>query len=165
MQENCLHVSLTDCANRVVAANLDAKRTIATAESCTGGLVSAAITEIAGSSAVFLGGYVTYANEAKSGMLGVEEALIERHGAVSEQVATSMASGALERSGAEIAVSISGIAGPGGGSAEKPVGTVMFGLARKGEESQSFREQFGDDKNRTEIRAAASIYALQLLLP
>ena len=101
-------------------------RTIATAESCTGGLLAARLTERAGSSAYVNGGTVSYANEAKTGLLGVDPALIERHGAVSPEVADAMALGALERHGVDLAVAITGIAGPGGGSEEKPVGTVCW---------------------------------------
>ena len=149
-------------------------RTLAVAESCTGGLVSAALTEIAGSSAVFLAGYVTYSNDAKAAMLGVDSGLIEEHGAVSCEVAEAMARGAAMNSGSDVAVSISGVAGPGGGSADKPVGTVTFGIFHGGifhggksgnATMQSYRKQFGADKSRAEIRAAASIYALELLLP
>lgn len=155
---------IADLSGRVIAENQARGLTVATAESCTGGLVSAALTEIAGSSAVFMAGYVTYSNEAKAAMLGVDPALIAKHGAVSVEVAAAMAAGAAEKSGANIAVSISGIAGPSGGSADKPVGTVTFGIYNQGE-INSFREQFGDDKSRAEIRAAAAIYALELLLP
>lgn len=104
--------------------------TIATAESCTGGLVAALLTEIAGSSAVVDRGFVTYSNEAKTDLLGVAPSLIEAHGAVSEPVARAMAEGALQRSKATVAVAITGIAGPGGASATKPVGLVHFGVAR-----------------------------------
>ena len=165
MQENCLHPSLIERAQEVVEANCKAQRTISTAESCTGGLASAAITEISGSSAVLLAGYVTYSNEAKCDMLGVELELIKKHGAVSEQVAKAMAAGALNRSGCDLAVSITGIAGPTGGSAEKPVGTVMFGVAKKGGKPLSFCRSFGANKSRAEIRLAAAVYALELLLP
>ena len=152
-------------AEQVVMANCRAGRRVAIAESCTGGLVSAALTEIAGSSDVFLAGYVTYSNEAKEAMLGVDPALIAAHGAVSHEVAAAMTSAALERSGADVAVSITGIAGPGGGSPQKPVGTVFFGLATSGTASQTFHQSFGADKIRAEIRLAAAIYALELLLP
>ncbi len=102
------------------------KMTIVTAESCTGGLICAALTEIAGSSDVVWGGFVTYANEAKEGVLGVGRDLIREHGAVSGEVVEAMVSGALEKSGAGLAVAVSGVAGPGGGSPEKPVGTVWI---------------------------------------
>ena len=102
---------------------------VATAESCTGGLIAGALTDVAGSSAVFDCGFVTYSNEAKVDMLGVPMALIDEHGAVSAEVAEAMAAGALANSRAEAAVSVTGIAGPGGGSAEKPVGLVFMGVA------------------------------------
>ena len=108
--------------------------TIATAESCTGGLIAAVLTEIPGSSAVVDRGFVTYSNAAKTDLLGVPAALIDRLGAVSEGVARAMAEGALARSGADLAVAVTGIAGPDGGSAGKPVGLVHFAAARRGEE-------------------------------
>lgn len=106
--------------------------TLATAESCTGGLIAAGFTALPGSSAALLAGFVTYANGAKVAMLGVPEADLAAHGAVSEAVARAMAEGALARSGADIAVSCTGVAGPGGGSAEKPVGCVWMAVARRG---------------------------------
>ncbi|TCH96494.1 nicotinamide-nucleotide amidohydrolase family protein [Roseococcus sp. SYP-B2431] len=106
--------------------------TLATAESCTGGLIAAALTAVAGSSAVVLAGFVTYSNAAKTAMVGVPAELIHRVGAVSEEVARAMAEGALARSGASIALSCTGVAGPGGGSAEKPVGLVHLGAAMAG---------------------------------
>lgn len=104
---------------------------IATAESCTGGMIGAAITDIAGSSAVFDRGFITYSNEAKTELLGVPATLIGEHGAVSAEVAEAMAKGALARSNADVAIAVTGIAGPGGGTAEKPVGLVWFGLATR----------------------------------
>ena len=135
---------------------------IATAESCTGGLVAALLTEIPGSSAVVDRGFVTYSNEAKSDMLGVPGALIDTHGAVSAQVASAMAQGALSHSRADMAVAITGIAGPGGGSAEKPVGLVHFASARSGHAPRHFEQRF-DDKGRASIRRAALEFALKLL--
>ena len=117
-------------AEAIVALARRKGRRIATAESCTGGMVAAAITAVAGSSAVFDGGIVSYANSAKVQLLGVPEGLIARHGAVSEPVAQAMAEGARARLGADLAVSVTGIAGPGGATADKPVGRVCFGLAR-----------------------------------
>lgn len=134
---------------------------IATAESCTGGMVAAAITDIAGSSAVFDRGFVTYSNAAKVAMLGVSEAALAAHGAVSEAVAREMAEGALARSGATLAVSITGIAGPGG-SEFKPEGRVCFGLARKGRETQVETVEFGA-QGRAKVRKAATEHALRLL--
>lgn len=126
--------------------------TLATAESCTGGLISAALTAIAGSSATLLAGYVTYSNAAKTRLVGVPPALLEAHGAVSEPVARQMANGALADSGADIAVSCTGIAGPGGGSEAKPVGLVFIGCARRGRVTQVQRHVFPGD--RRDVRAA-----------
>jgi nicotinamide-nucleotide amidase len=134
---------------------------IATAESCTGGLVAAALTEIAGSSDVFERGFVTYSNAAKAAQLGVPAALLEAHGAVSESVARTMAEGALRQSRAQLAVSITGIAGPGGGSAEKPVGLVHF-AASAGAGTVHRRELFGDI-GRERVRLASVAVALRLL--
>jgi nicotinamide-nucleotide amidase len=134
---------------------------VVTAESCTGGLVVAALTAIAGSSDVVERGFVTYSNEAKSELLGVPPATILQVGAVSAETAAAMATGALARSGADLAVSITGIAGPGGGSAEKPVGLVHLGLARKDGTSRGERHVFAGD--RTAIREAALRRALELL--
>jgi nicotinamide-nucleotide amidase len=135
---------------------------VATAESCTGGLVSALLTEIAGSSAVVDRGFVTYSNEAKQDLLGVPAATLAAHGAVSEPTARAMAEGALTRSRAHVTVAITGVAGPGGGSAEKPVGLVHFGCARRGGETQAVEKRFGD-LGRTEVRRAALLFALDLL--
>lgn len=135
---------------------------IATAESCTGGMIAAAITDIAGSSAIFGYGFVTYANEAKTSMLGVDPAVIAAEGAVSEAVARAMAAGALQNSGADLAVAVTGIAGPDGGSALKPVGTVWFGLAKRGAVGIAERVVFPGD--RAAIRAATVDHALRLLM-
>ena len=136
--------------------------TIATAESCTGGLVASALTDVAGSSDVFERGFVTYSNEAKSQVLGVPADLIAEHGAVSEAVARAMAQGALAHSRANVAVAITGVAGPGGGTAMKPVGLVHFGLAAKGEAIGHLERRYGD-LDRTEIRRRAVADALELL--
>ncbi len=152
----------------VVAANKAAGRMIVTAESCTGGLVASAITEIAGSSAVLQAGFVTYSNEAKIKTLKVSEELIDTFGAVSIAVAWAMAQGALKRSSADIAVAISGVAGPDGGTPQKPVGTVVFAVAERGKDPEDVvadKIHFGEDKSRAEIRKAATLHALQLLLP
>ncbi len=135
----------------------------ATAESCTGGLVAAALTDIAGSSDVFDRGFVTYSNEAKHEMLGIPNELIVAHGAVSEEVALAMAEGALRHSRAGIAVSVTGVAGPGGGSLAKPVGLVWFGLARKGAQPFAVRHVFNDN-GRASIRHAAVDTALDMIL-
>ncbi|WP_050928478.1 CinA family protein [Aestuariivita boseongensis] len=135
--------------------------TIATAESCTGGMVAAALTEIAGSSAVFDRGFVTYSNAAKMDMLGVKAATLDAYGAVSEEVAHEMAEGALGHSNAQLAVSITGIAGPGG-SQHKPEGRVCFGLARSGHPTMTETVEFGA-LGRANVRAAARDHALDLL--
>lgn len=135
--------------------------TVATAESCTGGLVAAALTAIAGSSDVFERGFVTYSNEAKSEMLGVHPRVIDAHGAVSEVVARAMASGALAQSRAELSVAITGIAGPGGGSAGKPVGLVHFAAARRGGPIVACHHVFAGDRDA--VRAQAVQTALGLL--
>lgn len=134
---------------------------LATAESCTGGLVAAALTAIAGSSDVVERGFVTYSNAAKHDLLGVPEATIRMHGAVSEPVARAMAEGALARSRADIAISVTGLAGPGGGSADKPVGLVWFGLAQRDRAVASERRVFPG--NRGAVRAAAVAQAFALI--
>lgn len=134
---------------------------LATAESCTGGLIAAALTAIAGSSDVVDRGFVTYSNEAKNEVIGVPMPLIATHGAVSQQVAAAMADGALARSQAAIVVSVTGVAGPGGGAAEKPVGLVWFGLARTGSPAITDSQIFPGD--RTEIRAATVAHALKMI--
>lgn len=167
-RKSILPKSISVLAAQVVAENIAANRKIAIAESCTGGLVCAAITEVAGSSAIFEYGYVTYANEAKVSVLGVSSDMLEAFGAVSVATAWAMAQGALKRSGADVAVAVSGIAGPGGGSDEKPVGTVVFALAVKGrdpEDCVAEVKQLGNNLSRAEIREAATLYALELLLP
>lgn len=135
---------------------------IATAESCTGGLIAACLTEIAGSSAVVERGFVTYSNEAKTEMLGVPAATISAVGAVSEEVARAMAEGAIERSRAQLSIAVTGVAGPGGGSAEKPVGLVHFGCAMDGRETLHRREIFPGD--RSAVREATVRTALEMLL-
>ncbi|MBJ6125678.1 CinA family protein [Microvirga splendida] len=148
------------------AALLDAYREkglkIATAESCTGGLVAALLTEISGSSAVVERGFVTYSNEAKTELIGVPADLIATHGAVSEPVARAMAEGALTHSQADVAVGITGVAGPTGGTATKPVGLVHFGLARKGAPTIHLERRYGD-LGRESVRRRAVEDALSLL--
>jgi nicotinamide-nucleotide amidase len=134
---------------------------LATAESCTGGLVAATLTEIAGSSEVVERGFVTYSNEAKSELIGVDPGLIATHGAVSAEVADAMAAGALAHAPVELAVAITGIAGPGGATATKPVGLVHFGIARKGSPVRTERHVFAGD--RAAVRRAALRRALELL--
>jgi nicotinamide-nucleotide amidase len=135
--------------------------TLATAESCTGGLVAAALTAIAGSSDVVERGFVTYSNEAKATLLGVPQATLAAHGAVSAETAAAMAEGTIARSPVDVAVSVTGIAGPGGGSAEKPVGLVHFGLARREGASTTVRRVFPGDRDA--VRQAALLVALELL--
>ena len=135
---------------------------IATAESCTGGLVAGLLTEIPGSSAVVERGFVTYSNEAKAELLGIAPALIEAHGAVSAPVAQAMAAGALRGSRADAAVAITGIAGPGGATAAKPVGLVHFGLAVRDGDTRHAERRYGD-LGRAEIRRRAVADALGLL--
>ena len=136
--------------------------TLATVESCTGGMVAAALTDIPGSSAVLDRGYVTYSNRAKSEMVGVSAELIERHGAVSIEVADAMAAGALARCGADIAIAITGIAGPGG-SEHKPEGLVCFCVARRGHGPITRRIEFGP-LGRAHVRARSVETALSLVL-
>ena len=135
---------------------------IVTVESCTGGLVAALLTEIAGSSDVVERGFVTYSNSAKTEAVGVASELIERHGAVSEPVARAMAEGALAASPAELAIAITGVAGPGGGSAEKPVGFVWFATSRRDGETRALNRRFGD-LGRSQVRLEAVRTALRLL--
>lgn len=165
--ESILPAELVDAARRVVEENRAAGRRVVLAESCTGGLVLAALTEIAGSSDVVDGGYVTYSNEAKIGALDVSSDLIDTFGAVSIAVAWNMAQGALAKSGADVAVSVTGVAGPGGGSARKPVGTVVFARAEKGRDPadvHAVKHDFGD-LGRGGVRLQAALRALELLLP
>ncbi len=153
--------ALIDAASALLEACREAGMTIATAESCTGGLVAGCLTEIAGSSDVFERGFVTYSNEAKSELLGVPAAMIARHGAVSEEVAKAMAIGALARSRALMTVAITGVAGPGGGSKEKPVGLVHFASAITGGTTVHERHEF--EGNRTDVRREAVRTAIRIL--
>ena len=154
--------ALEDRARRLVERYAAAGLKLATAESCTGGLVAGLITEIAGSSAVLERGFVVYSNEAKVGMLGVAQETLAAVGAVSAATAREMAVGALEHSRADIAVSITGVAGPGGGSTEKPVGLVHFACARRDGPTIHVERRFGDI-GRTAVRQAAIEQALDLL--
>ena len=153
-------------ARRVVEENKAAGRTIVLAESCTGGLVSAALTEIPGSSSVLDSAFVTYSNEAKMESLDVASDIIETFGAVSIACVWAMAQGALQNSKADVAVAISGVAGPDGGTALKPVGTVVFARVVRGDEGEPSGElkSFGD-VGRGEVRRQATLCALELLLP
>jgi nicotinamide-nucleotide amidase len=163
----CLPPELIDRAREVIEANRKAGRRVAVAESCTGGLVSAALTEIPGSSYVFEAGFITYANESKISMLGVSDEVLETFGAVSVAVAWAMAQGALKRSNADTAVAITGVAGPAGGGDRKPIGTVVFARARRGADPDEIiadRKEFGD-LGRGGIRLQAAFCALDLLMP
>ena len=152
-------------AETVIAENLAINRTVVLAESCTGGLVSAALTEVAGSSAVVESGFVTYSNAAKQRMLGVPSDIIDTFGAVSCACAWAMAQGALKHSDADVAVAISGIAGPDGGTALKPVGLVVFARAERGSSDVVAEERHFPATNRADIRAEAVKVALELLRP
>lgn len=167
MTDSLLPKELVDKAREVVEANRAAGRRVTIAESCTGGLVSAAITEIAGSSDVFEAGYVTYSNAAKIEDLHVSQEVVETFGAVSVAVAWAMARGALQASEADVAVSITGIAGPGGGTPTKPVGTVVFARAERGKDpSQIVADQrFFEAEGRGGVRLQAALCALELLMP
>jgi nicotinamide-nucleotide amidase len=149
-------------ATRVLEASRARRLKIATAESCTGGLVAGALTDIAGSSDVVEGGFVTYSNEAKVEMLGVDEATIAAHGAVSKPTAEAMALGAIRRSVADLAVAITGIAGPGGATAGKPVGLVHFAAAARDGRHEHREQRFGDI-GRAEVRRRSVLVALEML--
>ena len=165
--DTCLPAQLVEKAREVIEANRAAGLRIAVAESCTGGLVSAALTEIPGSSDVFEAGLVTYSYEAKVEMLGISLDVLETFGSVSIAVAWAMARGVIEKSHADVAVAITGIAGPDGGSDKKPVGTVVFARARRDanpDEVVADRREFGN-LGRGGIRLQAALCALELLMP
>jgi nicotinamide-nucleotide amidase len=151
-----------DLARKVVETYREQKRKIVTAESCTGGLVAAALTQIPGSSAVVERGFVTYSNDAKTEVLGILPEPLELYGAVSEQTAEAMAKGALEFSRADVAVSVTGIAGPDGGSSAKPVGLVHFGLANRAGALFHYTCNFKGDRD--DIRMQGVHEALKLLM-
>jgi nicotinamide-nucleotide amidase len=140
---------------------LQNKLYLATAESCTGGMIAAACTDLAGSSTWFERGFVTYSNAAKTELLGVDAALIETHGAVSEPVARAMAFGAIRHSAAQVSIAVTGIAGPTGGSADKPVGTVWFGFCVQG---SLHSEMMRFDGDRAAVRQQTVLHALQRCL-
>ncbi len=167
VMDRLLPSQLVERAAEVVEANRAAGRRVAVAESCTGGLVSAALTEIPGSSDVFEAGYVTYSNAAKITQLKVSEEVVETFGSVSVATAWAMARGALAASDADVAVAITGIAGPGGGTAQKPVGTVVFARAeREADPAKIVADQkFFDEKTRSGVRLQAALCALELLMP
>ena len=152
-----LEADLTDISAQLLARGW----MLATAESCTGGLIAGACTDRAGSSQWFERGFVTYSNDAKADMLGVPSALIAQHGAVSEPVARAMAEGALAHSRAQVSLAVTGVAGPSGGSADKPVGTVWFGWCVAGQTHSELQHFAGD---RAAVRAATVRYALERLL-
>lgn len=165
--DTILPAELIEAARKVLEANRAIGRKIAVAESCTGGLVSAALTEIPGSSDVFEAGFVTYSNEAKTEVLKVSTDVLETFGAVSIAVAWSMAQGALRRCQADIAVAITGIAGPDGGSEKKPVGTVVFAQAVRGADPQHIvaDARHFENNGRGGVRLQAALCALELLMP
>lgn len=165
--ETLLPKELVEKAREVIDANRAAGRRIAVAESCTGGLVGAALTEIPGSSDVFEASFVTYADGAKMEILGVHDGIIQTFGAVSPAVAWAMALGALKQSEADLVVAITGIAGPDGGTELKPVGTVVFARARRGVDPEDIDadQKLFTDLGRAGIRLQAALWALELLLP
>lgn len=166
-RETLLPEELVAAARRVIEANRAIGRTVSIAESCTGGLVGAALTEIPGSSDVLLASIVSYANEAKVSLLGVGSDIVETFGSVSVATAWAMARGMVDRSGADIAVAITGIAGPDGGSEKKPVGTVIFARAIKGGDPDDIvsEKQHFPDTGRGGVRLQAALCALELLMP
>ncbi len=168
MADSLLPEILFNKAREVVEANRAANRRVTVAESCTGGLVCAALTEIPGSSEIFEAGYVTYSNAAKIAKLGVSEDVVDTFGSVSVATAWAMARGALAASDADVAVAITGIAGPGGGTASKPVGTVVFACAvRDADPAKIVADQklFDASGGRSGVRLQAALCALDLLMP
>jgi nicotinamide-nucleotide amidase len=166
MSDSLLPEEVVALARKVVERNAAIGRKVAVAESCTGGLVAAALTEIPGSSAVLDRGFVTYSNEAKQQTLGVGSDIIDAFGAVSVACVYAMAKGALERSEADVAVAISGIAGPDGGTENKPVGMVVFARAIRGQDDNLEAEsKLFEGQDRAGVRCQATLVALELLLP
>lgn len=167
IRRTLLPAELVEAAEKVVEANRAAGLRIAVAESCTGGLVATALTEVPGSSDVFVASIVTYADDAKRALLRVGSETLETFGAVSVATAWAMARGALEKTGADVAVSITGIAGPGGGSDRKPVGTVVFGRAERGGDPSDIHadRKLFPDSGRGGVRLQAALCALELLMP
>jgi nicotinamide-nucleotide amidase len=157
------HDPVHEVAQHLVELCTERELVLATAESCTGGMIAAAITDVAGSSTVFDRSFVTYSNSAKTQMLGVPEHLIALHGAVSEEVASAMAEDALAHSEADVVIAVTGIAGPGGGSAEKPVGLVWFACASTFTPTFVTAQEFGD-VGRDGVRMQSVMVALQILL-
>ena len=165
--DTLLPAKLVAKAREVVEANRKAGRRVTIAESCTGGLVSAALTEIPGSSEMFEASFVTYSNAAKIAELNVSGEVVETFGSVSVATAWAMARGALAASDADVAVAITGIAGPGGGTPQKPVGTVVFARAERGADPARIiaDQKFFDEKTRSGVRLQAALCALELLMP
>lgn len=157
-----LQETLRELVGELLVACRQRNLRLTTAESCTGGLVAAALTAVAGSSAVFERGFVTYSNEAKTEILGVPKTMIDRHGAVSEAVARAMAEGAIAHSRADLAISITGVAGPDGGTAAKPVGLVHFATARRNGATMAEMRLFPGDRD--SVRLAAVAAALRLIV-
>ena len=153
---------MRNAAQNAVSALAEKKLTAATAESCTGGMVSKFMTDVSGSSAVFNGGIVSYANSVKENVLGVKHETLEKYGAVSENTAKEMCEGARKLLSTDIAVSTTGIAGPTGGTPEKPVGTVCFGIC-SANGTKTYTEHFGENLSRNEIRHKATAFALELI--
>lgn len=167
MTDRLLPQILFDKAAEVVEANRKAGRRIAVAESCTGGLVCAALTEVAGSSDVFEAGFVTYSNASKLGQLGVSSDVVDTFGAVSVATAWAMARGALHATDAAVAVAITGVAGPGGGTPGKPVGTVVFARAERDSDPAKIvaDSKLFEETTRSGVRLQAALCALELLMP
>ena len=165
MDESLLPDDIVNLAQRVIAENRAAGRRLCLAESCTGGLGAAALAEIPGSSDVLDRGFVTYSNESKHEILGVPEDILETFGAVSAATAWAMAQGALLKSSADVAVSISGVAGPGGGTELKPIGMVVFARCIRGSDEINAEERQLDASSRAAVRHQAALVALELLLP
>lgn len=157
-----IHALARACIERAIGAGV----TLACVESCTGGLIGAALTHVPGSSAAFVGGMLTYSNDAKQGLAGVDAAMIETHGAVSAEVSGAMARGGLGTLGVDRCVAVSGVAGPGGGSDDKPVGTVWIALATRGTpDAQCVRLLIDDPRSRERVRARSVLAALAILDP
>ncbi len=157
-----MHGKISDKARAVIKAAKAKGLTIGTAESCTGGWIGKALTEIPGSSTVFMGGLITYSNDIKLGLLGIPSEILEFYGAVSEPVAGAMAQQARDMLSVDMAVSVTGIAGPSGGTKDKPIGMVCFGLSRRGQKPEIYTKQFGDIGRET-VRAESVCFALDLL--
>ena len=157
-----MHGKLNDKSRQVIESATAKGLTIGTAESCTGGWIGKTLTDIPGSSAVFMGGIIAYDNDVKLGVLGIPDEILGFYGAVSEPVSGAMAQQARDMLSVDIAVSVTGIAGPGGGTSEKPIGMVCFGLSRRGQKPEVYTKQFGDI-GREKIRAESVYFALDLL--